>query len=87
MTARARGRKAPLPASPSQQRRLAQGILGAILSTGDHIAESPGDDQLGVSHFVLFELPDFTFQQLCHFGAESEDDEPDHDNEPENFAA
>jgi hypothetical protein len=103
MTARARARKRPLPASlaSSGELALAAALLQATLTTADYIGAgsySPAIDigsenpqtrpvpygRAGSRHFVLVEISDELLRSLCDHGAEWEDDEPDHDDEPSN---
>lgn len=80
---RARKRPLPRPASPASRGKLANTILRAVIETADHIATAPrsGIYPLTRSHFLLVELSEQAFRQLCQHKAEQEDDEPDHDNE------
>jgi hypothetical protein len=81
-TATARRRKPPLPSSPATSGELATRVLRAVIETGDHIGSAYGGNYgYHRSHFILIDLPDALFRQLCQHGAESEDDEDNGDLE------
>ena len=74
MKSTARGRKAPLPQAPAIGGDLAAIVLRHVIDTGDYIGAAHIDLR-GRSHFIMIELPDSTFRQLCQHEAEQEDAE------------
>ena len=90
-TTKERSRKAPLPlpALPAQRGELAEQILRAVILSGDHIATAPCGFSHGwtTTHFILVEIPDNTFRQLCTFEAHEEDAEDNGDAEQDDDGA